>query len=91
MDKSKNQNDTYFNFPCEFAIKCIGKHTNFKNIVCDILSKYSDNITSNQVKTRTSSKGNYLAVTITIVATDRLQLDAIYADLNNHPAVLYSL
>jgi hypothetical protein len=36
---------------------------------------------------RASGKGNYLAVTCTIRATSRAQLDALYRDLSSHPYV----
>ncbi len=80
-----------FNFPCQFPIKCIGKQENLQNIVCAIISKHIGQIHSNQVKTKPSAKANYLSVTVTILASSKPQLDAIYTELNDHPSVLYSL
>lgn len=39
------------------------------------------------IELRSSSGGNYLGVTITITATSRDQLDALYRALSGHPMV----
>jgi len=39
------------------------------------------------VEIRTSGKGNYLALTCTIRAQSREQLDNLYRDLTSHPYV----
>lgn len=87
----QTSNDELFNFPCQFPIKCIGKKENLKNIVCAIVKNHVGEIHHRQVKIRPSKKSNYLSVTITILASSKSQIDSIYTELNNHPAVLYSL
>jgi len=39
------------------------------------------------VETRPSKAGNYLGVTITVLATSREQLDELYRTLTTHPMV----
>ena len=43
--------------------------------------------TIRMLEMRASSGGNYLALTCTIRATSREQLDALYRDLTGHPMV----
>jgi len=43
------------------------------------------------IKTRASAEGNYLSVTVTVNATSRKQLDAIYQDLVDCEAVIMAL
>ncbi len=79
-------------FPCQFAIKAMGKtDVEFDLLVIDIVGRHVEDITRESVQLRPSKAGNYLAVTITIEATSKQQLDAIYQDLSSHPQVLMVL
>lgn len=89
MDTSDT--DKLFNFPCQFPIKCVGKKEQFQTIVANIITSHIGVIHPSQIKTKISSKDKYLSVTITILASSKPQLDAIYTELNNHPQVLYTL
>jgi putative lipoic acid-binding regulatory protein len=40
---------------------------------------------------RESGKGNYVSITVTVQATSRAQLDAIYMDLTACELVLYAI
>ena len=42
---------------------------------------------ANTIELRESKGGNYLGVTITVTATSREQLDALYRKLTAHPMV----
>ncbi len=87
-----SEEDTLFEFPCQFPIKAMGKNTdNFNTIVIDIVSQHVECIDEECVKTRLSSGDKFLSVTITIEATSKKQLDAIYQGLTDHPDVLMSL
>ena len=84
--------ETLFDFPCEFPIKAIGKDQDeFRALVVDIVRKHAPELDDDAVTTRPGSKGNYLAVTVTIEAVSRAQLDAIYHELSAHPAVIMAL
>ncbi len=87
-----SEEDTLFEFPCQFPIKAMGKNTdNFNAIVIEIVSQHVECIDEECVKTRLSSGDKFLSVTITIEATSKKQLDAIYQGLTDHPDVLMSL
>ncbi len=79
-------------FPCRVHIKALGRHTTrFQALVHNIVSRH---ITADALvasSTRLSSGGKYLAVTLTITAGSRAQLDDIYRDLTRCKEVLIAL
>ncbi len=84
--------ETLLEFPCQFAIKAMGKsHIELDLLVIGIVRRHAPDLSENSVKTRPSKDGNYLAVTVMIEATSKQQLDAIYQDLTDHPHVLMAL
>lgn len=83
---------TLLEFPCQFPIKAMGKiSADFEKIVVDIVQLHVLNMDKSSIKSRHSKKSNYLAVTVTIEATSKSQLDAIYQDLTKHSLVLITL
>ncbi len=91
MDKTI-ANKSPLEFPCTFPIKAIGKDTaGFQAIITDIIRRHVPDLDENNVTTRPSSGGKYVALTATFVATSREQLDALYSELSAHDLVLYLL
>lgn len=87
-----SEEQTLFEFPCQFPIKAMGKNTDkFHAVVIAIVSQHVEYISDECVKTRLSSGDKFLSVTVTIEATSKKQLDAIYQGLTDHPDVLMSL
>lgn len=79
-------------FPCEFPIKAIGKDEgDFDCHVVALIRQHVDNLGEAAVKTKSSSGGKYLAVTITVTATSKSQLDAIYNSLTGDSRVLWAI
>jgi uncharacterized protein len=84
--------DTLLEFPCQFAIKAMGKtHPELDVLVIEIIRRHSPDITEDAVSSRPSKAGNYTAITVTIEAYSKQQLDAIYRDLSGHPHILMVL
>ncbi|MGZ8136811.1 MAG: YbeD family protein [Methylococcaceae bacterium] len=84
--------ETFFEFPCRFPIKAMGKtNLEFDLLVLEIVRRHSTEIDEGTVTTRPSKDGNYISVTVTIEASSKKQLDAIYQELNDHPHVLMTL
>jgi len=76
--------DSLFKFPCEFPIKAIGrKIDNLDAIVFSIVRRHAPNLSESAIRSRPSKKGNYISLTVTIIAMNREQLDAIYRDLTS--------
>ncbi|MCP4812310.1 MAG: DUF493 domain-containing protein [Planctomycetaceae bacterium] len=87
-----SEEETLLEFPCEFSIKAMGVATpEFDALVAEIVRQHAPDLGEGAVRTRPSSGGKYLAVTVTINATSKEQLDAIYQALTDHKLVLMSL
>lgn len=81
--------DELIEFPCDFPIKAMGRSdVDLHLVVEDIVRRHvrEEHITT--VHTNASSKGNYVSITVTVVASNRAQLDAIYQALTDHDAVI---
>ena len=79
-------------FPCDFPIKIMGrKQPGFAQAVTDIVLKHAPDFDMASVQMRPSRKGRYLSVTCIVRATSREQLDALYQELCDHPAVVMVL
>jgi putative lipoic acid-binding regulatory protein len=79
-------------FPSEFPIKVMGRHdSDLRALTRAIIERHVGPLDEASVRTRTSSDGNFLALTYHIVATSREQLDAIYRELTACKSVLMAL
>lgn len=86
------EQDTLFEFPCPFPIKIMGKATDvFEIEVIEIIRRHVGELADSAIKRRESAKSNFLALTVTITATSRKQLDAIYMDLTACEHVSFAL
>lgn len=79
-------------FPCDFPIKVMGKkERGFAQAVTDIVRKHAADFDPATVEMRPSRQGTYLSITCVVRATSRDQLDALYQELCDHPAVVMVL
>lgn len=79
-------------FPCSFPIKAMGlAGADFDAVVVGIVRRHAPDMAEAAVAVRPSAEGKYLAVTVTIQAQSRAQLDAIYRDLVACEQVLMAL
>lgn len=79
-------------FPAAFPIKILGrKESGFARGVLGIVRAHAPDFEPTTVQTRPSRQGTYLSLTVTINATSREQLDALYRELCAHPAVVMVL
>ena len=91
-ENQTNDQDTLFEFPCEFQIKAIGlAEESFELLVIEIISNHYDDLSEDSVQSRESSNGKYLSVSVTITAESKAQLDAIYIELSGHDRVTMAL
>ena len=87
-----NEEENPLKFPCEFPIKAMGKSDcSLDTIVVEIVRRHAPDLGEGAIKTRASANGNYISVTVTVNATSRKQLDAIYQDLVDCEAVIMAL
>lgn len=84
--------DGPFVFPCSFPIKAMGlAEPGFESLVLEIVGRHAPGLDPAAVAVRASSGGKWLAVTVTIEAESRAQLDAIYRDLSDHERVVWAI
>ena len=86
------QEQSLLQFPCSFPIKVMGRSGDtFEFEVVQIMRRHVPNLAEGAISRRDSKQNNYAALTITIEAQSREQLDAIYQDLTACEHVLMAL
>ena len=84
--------ESYLEFPCQFPIKAMGLATEgFHLHVFDIVRRHAPDTSHEAITYRASKNGKYISVTVTIEATSREQLDAIYQDLTASELIMMAL
>ena len=79
-------------FPCDFPIKAMGHATEeLEALIVEIVRRHVPDLPDQAIRSRPSSNGKYLSVTVTVRAESRRQLDAIYVDLTSSEHVLMAL
>ncbi|RYF59070.1 MAG: DUF493 family protein, partial [Comamonadaceae bacterium] len=80
--------DSLIEYPSAFPIKVMGSNVDgFVHAVTQVARQHDPAFDASTIELRDSKAGNYLGVTITVTATSREQLDALYQDLSKHPMV----
>lgn len=83
-----SRKDSLIEYPSQFPIKVMGaKVDGFVHAVTELARQFDPTFDAATIELRDSRAGNYLGVTITITATSREQLDALYSALSSHPLV----
>ncbi|HGX93422.1 MAG TPA: DUF493 domain-containing protein [Candidatus Tenderia sp.] len=84
-----NTEETLLEFPCQFPIKAMGlADDDFDALVVSIVRQHVEDINEGAVKTRASSNGKYMSVTVTFTAHNKDQIDNIYLALTGHDRVM---
>ena len=75
-------------YPSAFPIKVMGNNVpGFADAMVAVALAHDPGFDATTVETRPSKAGNYLGLTLTVTATSREQLDALYRALTSHPMV----
>lgn len=81
-------NDSLIEYPSEFPIKIMGVMQDaFAQTMVELVIRHDPTFHAGKMEMRPSSKGTYLALTVTVWATSREQLDNLYRELSSHPMV----
>ena len=87
-----NETPPLMEFPNEFPIKVMGRRdADLRGITQAIIERHAGTMPESRIKTRTSADGNFIALTYTVTAHSREQLDDIYRELTACKAVLMAL
>ena len=86
------QDPSLIEYPCAFPIKVMG-HTRagFAQAVLEIARRHAPDFDGATMEMKSSKHGKYLSITCTVNATSRVQLDALYRELCDHPMVVMVL
>jgi putative lipoic acid-binding regulatory protein len=84
--------ETAIQFPCSFPIKMMGRDTaEFRATARALVERHAGAVADEAVTAAFSRNGNFVSVTVTIIATSQEQLDKIYRDATEHDDVLMAL
>ena len=80
--------ESLIEYPSDFPIKIMGAmHDEFAQTMLELVLSHDPEFDAAKMEMRPSTNGNYLAITVTIRATSREQLDNLYRALSGHPMV----
>lgn len=83
-----SQLDSLIDYPVDFPIKVMGRRVDgFAQTIVTLVKRHAPDFDETTMEMRPSREGTYLSVTVTVRATSREQLDALYTDLSGHPLV----
>ena len=84
--------ETLLEFPCDFPIKIMGRESDeFHTLARSLVEKHTGPLADDAVVSSLSRNGNFVSVTVTVVAQSQEQLDEIYRELTAHDDVLMAL
>lgn len=90
--KNDGHNPELLTFPCQIDIKALGRQSSrFEALVHELISRHIEPRELLAVSRRESRGGKYVALTVTIQAHSRAQLDTIYQALSDCKDVLMAL
>jgi putative lipoic acid-binding regulatory protein len=91
-DSLQDVQESLLEFPCKFPIKAMGRaDVGFEALVTNIILRNAELYVDEATTTNPSGSGNFISVTVTILATSKPQLDSIYQDLTDCEHVLVAL
>lgn len=85
-----DDSESLLEFPCRFPVKVMGRdQPEFETHIVELISQHTGPIASADITVRMSSKGKFIALTVTVSAKSRKQLDEIYRTLSASEQVVY--
>ena len=94
MVMTMSDHDEIMGYPCEIAVKAMGRtdlDIDFEALVVEIVLRHAPDLGEGAVTSRKSRNGNYVAVTVRVMAENREQMDRIYQELCDHEHVTMAL
>ena len=89
---SDSNRESLLEFPCEFPIKMMGRvGEGFRETAVVLVERHAGKVSEDAISIAPSRNGNFISVTVTIVAESQEQLDNIYRELTGHEEILVAL
>lgn len=87
LDDARVQ-ESLLEFPCDFPIKVMGVTTaDFSRVIGGAVREIVPDFDPSTITSHPSKTGKYTALTVTVHATSKDQLDSVYRMLTSHPMV----
>lgn len=87
-----NEQQSCIDFPCEFPIKAMGTDGELvEKTLLDAVERHAPDSPRDNIERRDSRTGKYKAVTVTITADNKEQLDNIYQELTDSEHITMAL
>lgn len=89
MQKEEDSNqESLLTFPVDFPIKVMGlARDDFPSTIGALVQLHAPDFKPETIQIGHSKTGKYMALTVTVHATSRVQLDSLYKALTSHPMV----
>ncbi|MDB5762195.1 MAG: hypothetical protein JWQ21_1190 [Herminiimonas sp.] len=88
MNAMPEPTESLIEYPSDFPIKIMGAMQDaFAQTMVELIMLHDPTFHPDKMEMRPSAKGTYLALTATVRATSREQLDNLYRALTSHPMV----
>lgn len=79
-------------FPCAFPLKIMGRAgADFVALMLTIVERHTGEVAPTALSVRASRGGNYVSLTVTVLAHSQAQLDDLYRELSGHDRVVMVL
>lgn len=97
MTTPTDEQESLFKFPCEYPIKIVAKKNSdatraeFEAEMTMIFRKHFTDFSEDKISLRESKEGNYLSMTVSVMAQNKAQLDAVYQELTEHHLTVWVL
>ncbi len=84
--------ESLLEFPCSFPIKAMGRDTpEFHATVRALIEEHTGPLDDDAIQSALSKNGNFVSITVTVMAQSQQQLDDIYRAISAHDDVLMAL
>jgi putative lipoic acid-binding regulatory protein len=84
--------ESLLEFPCSFPVKAMGRDTpDFHLTVRTLIEAHTGPLDDAAIKSALSKNGNFVSITVTVMAESQQQLDDIYRAISAHDDVLMAL
>lgn len=93
MERFGQWEELVLEFPCDFPIKVVGRtDVEFHARICEIVCRHDVSFDPlERLQRRDSSAGKYQSLTVSLRATSKEQIDAVYQELKACELVLWAL
>lgn len=80
--------ESLIEYPGAFPIKVMGANVpGFEDAMVEVALRHDPGYDRRTIEVRASRGGRYVGLTLTVMATSREMLDALYRELTGHPLV----